>query len=205
MKRAQLFILIFMTAVFPVIAANQTAPAKLSLTDEEITTAVKQHFNHDQKLSGAGIDVETREGVVTLSGRVLGRTEAERAVTIAKRVPGVKSVENKLEADTYITNEDVENRRDEEQNALKEQQEQNEPDRSTGDIVDDAVITSSIKLKLAKDDVVSAFNIDVDTDHGEVTLTGTVKRELEAKRAISIAESVEGVKKVKSVLTIKPE
>jgi osmotically-inducible protein OsmY len=37
-----------------------------------------------------------------------------------------------------------------------------------------------------------------------VTLTGTVKSEAEAKRAISLAESEEGVKHVSSVLQVQP-
>jgi len=44
-----------------------------------------------------GIDVEALDGVVTLFGAAISAGERERAVRIAARVEGVKSVENKLD------------------------------------------------------------------------------------------------------------
>lgn len=191
-----------MALAFSVVGAGEKAPA---LNDDEISKAVEQTLKSDEKLSGAAIEAETENGVVTLTGKVLGRAEAERAVTVARRVPGVARVESKLEIDTYITNEDVEDRRKGEEEALDAEKDKNEPDRPAGTVLDDAGITSSVKWKLAKDDVVSALKIDVDTKSGEVTLTGTVNSELEARRAVELAESVDGVRRVTSVLTVKPE
>ena len=69
--------------------------------------------------------------------------------------------------------------------------------------VDDATITSAVKMRFAKDETVKAFAINVDTKNGEVTLTGTVKSQAEANRAIELARGIEGVKNVTSNLTIK--
>lgn len=66
----------------------------------------------------------------------------------------------------------------------------------------DASITAAIKMKMADDPVVGAFEIDVDTSEGFVTLNGTVKSEAEADKAVEIAKSVEGVKSVQSNLVI---
>jgi hyperosmotically inducible protein len=72
----------------------------------------------------------------------------------------------------------------------------------TNEAVTDASITAAVKMKMADDEVVSASNIDVDTDNGVVTLNGTVKSEAEAQKAIDLARSVDGVKDVRSNLKV---
>jgi osmotically-inducible protein OsmY len=66
----------------------------------------------------------------------------------------------------------------------------------------DASITAAVKMKMADDPLVGAFDIDVDTSEGRVTLNGRVKSKAEADRAIQIARSVEGVKVVSSNLVV---
>jgi hyperosmotically inducible protein len=66
----------------------------------------------------------------------------------------------------------------------------------------DASITAAVKMKMADDPDVGAFDIDVDTENGVVTLNGTVKSQAEAQKAIAIAKSVEGVTNVKSNLKV---
>lgn len=68
--------------------------------------------------------------------------------------------------------------------------------RTLGTQIDDALITTKIKAKLLEDPVTKARKIDVDTVKGVVTLTGLVDSEEEIQRAIAIAESTSGVKKV---------
>lgn len=203
MKRVLILVPIFMAFAMFFIAANATSLPDNS--DDKIAESIKQNFKADEKLSGANIDVHVDKGVVTLKGKALGTAEANRAVAIAKAVPGVVRVDSKIEIDRTITNEDVENTLEKREEALEEQREKNEPKRSLGTVIDDATITTAIKLKFAKDDLVRAYKIDVDTKDGMVTLTGTVKSDQEAKRAIALAESEEGVKRVSSVLQIKPD
>lgn len=197
MKRT---IFIFVGIIFALGLINAYANSD----DARIKEAIKQNFIADEKLSSADINVEVDEGVVTLRGKVLGHAEAQRALDVVKNVSGVVRVDNKLEVDTTITNEDVENRLDKKEENLQELKNESEPKRDLGTVVDDATITTGVKMKFAKDDVVRAYKIDVDTRAGEVTLTGEVKSELEAKRAIELAKTVEGVKEVKSVLVVKP-
>jgi osmotically-inducible protein OsmY len=68
--------------------------------------------------------------------------------------------------------------------------------RSVGEVIDDAVITTQVKASFAADPQVSALAIDVDTANGVVTLTGVVSSELERQRAIQLAQGTEGVKQV---------
>ena len=63
--------------------------------------------------------------------------------------------------------------------------------------VKDSAITAQIKAKMAKDEQVSALHIKVDTDkQGVVQLSGKAKSQSEADKAVSIAQSVEGVTSV---------
>lgn len=74
--------------------------------------------------------------------------------------------------------------------------------KGAGREIEDGSITASIKMKFANDELVSASNIDVDTNRGDVTLNGTVASQLEADRAVELAKSVAGVKTVHSNLVI---
>mgnify|MGYP006170876955 CR=1 FL=1 len=56
-----------------------------------------------------------------------------------------------------------------------------------------ASLTSKIKAKMALDDTIEAFEIDVDTDGGAVTLSGTVDTEAQRARALQLARETDGV------------
>jgi hyperosmotically inducible periplasmic protein len=68
--------------------------------------------------------------------------------------------------------------------------------RSTGEVIDDAAITTKVKANLLADAMVSAFAISVETSRAAVSLTGIVNSEAERQRAIQIAQEVGGVKQV---------
>lgn len=59
-------------------------------SDSEITAAVKDAFKQDEVLASTNIDVSTDQGVVTLSGAVPNAMAYTRAISLARRVPGVK-------------------------------------------------------------------------------------------------------------------
>ncbi len=65
-----------------------------------------------------------------------------------------------------------------------------------GASVADAAITSAVKTKLLADDMVRGLNIDVDTNHGLVTLNGNVSSRAEANQAVRLAQGTHGVTKV---------
>jgi hyperosmotically inducible protein len=60
-------------------------------------------------------------------------------------------------------------------------------------------------MKFAADKTVDAFDINVDTDDGNVTLTGKVRAKTDADQAVALARTVEGVKTVTPRLTITNE
>jgi hyperosmotically inducible periplasmic protein len=64
--------------------------------DAAITAAVKTKFLADTTVSGLKIDVDTTDGVVTLTGNVSGAAEKARAMELARDTTGVKSVTDRL-------------------------------------------------------------------------------------------------------------
>jgi hyperosmotically inducible periplasmic protein len=69
-------------------------------------------------------------------------------------------------------------------------------ERSTGQAVEDTLITTKVKASFAADPQVSALAINVDTEQGVVTLSGVVESEAERQRAIQLAQGIDGVKRV---------
>lgn len=69
----------------------------------------------------------------------------------------------------------------------------------------DSGITTKVKTQLATDDVVKAYEIDVDTRDHVVTLSGTVDTEAEEAQAISLARNTEGVTDVVDNITVTPD
>lgn len=72
------------------------ASAGDKIDDALITTKVKAAIAADKDLSAIKIDVDTQNGVVTLSGPAPTATAKERASEIARNVKGVNSVNNQL-------------------------------------------------------------------------------------------------------------
>ena len=68
----------------------------------------------------------------------------------------------------------------------------------------DAGITTNVKTKLAADDTVKAYEINVDTANGVVTLTGTVENPAAKEQAIVIARQTDGVRDVVDQITRQP-
>lgn len=74
---------------------------------------------------------------------------------------------------------------------------------STGEIVDDSVITTKVKALLAKEDWTSPLKISVETFKGTVQLSGFVNSKEQVEWAGNIARSVQGVRSVKNDLIVK--
>jgi hyperosmotically inducible protein len=64
--------------------------------DATITAKVNAALAADKNLSAVRIDVDTKNGVVTLTGPAPSPEASAQATKIAKNVKGVTSVENKL-------------------------------------------------------------------------------------------------------------
>lgn len=166
-------------------------------TDAGITTNVKSKMAADDTVKAHEINVDTSNGVVTLSGDVDSPIAKERAVQIARGTSGVREVVDNLTVTESAPTGGLYDR--------------DQVDRGTGNIGDndrnepitgDAGITSAVKAKLLADSTVSGLRIDVDTENGVVTLTGDVKSKAEADRAMMLARNTDGVTSVVNNLKV---
>ena len=76
--------------------------------------------------------------------------------------------------------------------------------QSVGTYIDDKTITASVKTKLLEDKTTSAMAIDVDTQDGNVMLSGFSKTAAEKAQAEALARSTKGVKSVRNLLVVRP-
>jgi hyperosmotically inducible periplasmic protein len=75
---------------------NAASNAGAAITDGAITSAVKTRFLADPTVKGLKIDVDTDNGVVTLSGNVASKGEMDKAMELARSTSGVNRVVSNL-------------------------------------------------------------------------------------------------------------
>ena len=75
--------------------------------------------------------------------------------------------------------------------------------KSTGQSVDDASITASVKSKLVADKAANLTRVDVDTNNGTVYLNGTVETPEQKTRAEQLAWQAGGAKAVVNNLQVQ--
>jgi osmotically-inducible protein OsmY len=134
--------------------------------------SVKLALLADSRLFSYEIEAEEDQQTITLTGRVSSEQEIAAASDIARTVPGVKAVVNKLEVVKGLAQ------------ALTKKQ--------------DDIITLLIKERFAKSATLKAVNFEVKTEEGVVSLSGVVRFQVIALEAAETARQVLGVKAVKT-------
>ena len=86
---------LFLAAVLS--AATPTSDQKgSSSSDDRISDQVRMRLATDADVKGGALDVTVKDGVVTIKGRVDTEKGKSRATKLAKKVKGVKDVDNEL-------------------------------------------------------------------------------------------------------------
>jgi hyperosmotically inducible protein len=169
-------------------------------TDAGITTNVKSKMAADDSVKALEINVDTKNGIVTLTGDVDSAIAKERAVQIARTTDGVREVVDNITVTESAPTGGLFDRDGVDRGTGNigdnDRQDRNEP------ITGDPGITSAVKAKLLADSTVSGLRIDVDTENGVVTLTGDVKSKAEADRAVMLARNTDGVTRVVNHLKV---
>ncbi len=193
-------------------------------TDPGITTAVKGKLAADDTVKAYRIDVDTKNRVVTLNGAVDTARARARAIELAKATDGVTEVVDRLTVtpgatpttgvddkvqgaatDTPRAADDKTDRaqskageaaRDADKKTDRAQNKAGDTSDRAGDAIGNAALTSAIKTKFLADTAISGLKIDVDSNNGAVTLTGTVPSAAEKTRAVRVARATDGVKSV---------
>ena len=81
--------------------ANKDSKMLAALMDSKIATVVKTKLLFESEISGTAIEVEVKEGVVTLLGHADSDAAKELAIAIAKNTTDVKSVVDNLTVTTH--------------------------------------------------------------------------------------------------------
>jgi hyperosmotically inducible protein len=143
-------------------------------TDSGITSVVQASLEANDKVKARQVGVETREGVVYLTGVVETEEARREAGRVAWRTEGVDGVVNDLTSG----------------------------ERTVGSWVDDVMISSKVKSKLIANSEIRARDIDVGSSQGVVTLIGRVRTETIKQDAERIARDTKGVKDVSNELLV---
>ena len=88
--------------IVALLAGTCLALAQQENPDDRIYDEVRRRLANDPNVKGGAIEVEVRDGVVTLRGRVREEKQRVKAERITRRVKGVKKVVNELRVGTTI-------------------------------------------------------------------------------------------------------
>lgn len=162
--------------------AEQPKPAASTtlgteIDDTVVTAKVKSALLADADIKSFDLKVETRKGVVQLSGFVANQGQIDRAAATAASVAGVASIENRI--------------------SLKD------ATATIGNRVDDGVITGKVKSALLSDPNIKSLDIAVVTNKGRVQLSGFVDNQSQIDQAVALASKVEGVDGIDSEMSVK--
>jgi hyperosmotically inducible protein len=74
---------------------------------------------------------------------------------------------------------------------------------STGRYIDDATITAKVKEAILADSQLKVMQVNVDTSHGVVLLSGAVNTKAQESEAVKVAGQINGVVSVTDNMSIK--
>ena len=161
-----------------------------TVDDAAITASVKTRLFADARTKGFDINVDTVQGVVTLTGGADSDEARRAAQEVAGQADGVILIKNEL----IVAAPGSEARQD--ANTATASGEVREAMDEAGDGIDDAWITSKVKTQLLADGEVKGTQITVETKGNVVTLSGTADTAAARAKAIEIATNTTGVRSV---------
>jgi osmotically-inducible protein OsmY len=161
-------------------------------TDSWITAKIQSRYFVDDEVKGRNIDVDTRNGLVTLRGTVGSYSERLLATAIARGTDGVHEVRDEMTIDAKPRDRDGTGGT------------ARESIGTAGQRIDDAWITTRIQAKFFIDDQIKARKVDVDTKDGVVTIRGSVATAAAKTAADNLAVETDGVVRVNNLLKVDP-
>jgi len=178
-----------------------------AVKDSWVTMKVHSQFVPENVLEGSDIDVDTKAGVVTLTGTVPTEAARARAVAIAKATDGATTVTDRLriaapEADMAAAREAGKKIGDATRDAGRAAK---DATGTAGKALSDGWIKSKIAAQYVTEDSLNNSDIDIEIRKGAVSLQGAVRTPAAKARAEEIAKATDGVKSVKNSLKVNPE
>ena len=190
-----------LTVALAVPAFAQTSTVK----DGWLVTKIHSDLVDEDVLSGSNIDVDVKNGVVTLQGTVTSEAGRARAIAEAKKTSGVKNVVDQLRIAPAHSGGTMDKAQDKTAQAADKAGDKTAgAAKKTGRAIDDGWIKSKIYAQYMTEwnTVLDDSDIDVDVQNNVVTLNGTVKSAEAKTKAVSIAKATDGVKSVTDNLRV---
>jgi Predicted periplasmic or secreted lipoprotein len=150
-----------------------SAPLYASKMDDRIESSARKSYVFQTYLKGDDIKIESKDGVVTLTGIVAEEFHKSLAQETVAGLPGVKSVDNRLEI-------------------------KGAPPTANSD----AWLSEKVKATLLFHRSVKTGKIEVYVQEGIVTLRGNADSQAQKELTTEYAKDVEGVKDVKNEMTV---
>jgi len=150
-------------------------------SDAWIADRVRSTLLFHRSVSYTNTKVSVTEGNVTLRGTASSEAQKQLTSEYAKDVHGVKDVDNKM---TVTKGRDKSH-------------------RNLGERIDDASITTQVRMTLLFHHGTDVFDTKVSTHKGVVTLSGTAKNQAEIDLATKRCSDVNGVESVNNQMTIE--
>lgn len=150
-----------------------SVPVHASKMDSSIESSAKKSYVFKTYLKDDDIKIQSKDGAVTLTGNVSEESHKTLAQDTVTGLPGVKSVDNKLEVKG-----------------------ERPADNS------DAWLIMKVKTTLLFHSSVSGFKTEVNSKDGIVTLQGKATSQAQKDLTTEYAKDVEGVKGVNNEMTV---
>ena len=178
------------TAVALAIATSSVAAAAATTPSQDVTNARQESqiwttYALSPFLRANDLKVSVHEGKATLTGNVEESVNKDLAEQIALGVDGIKDVDNQIKIQPDYTPP------------------ARSADRSYGEVIDDASITSAVKSKLVWSKNTEGLTANVETKRGKVTLVGSADSAATKDLAGKLAMGTRGVMSVDNQLVVK--
>ncbi len=149
-------------------------------SDAWIGMHVKTKLLFHKSVSGIGTEVSVEDGIVTLRGEADNKAQKQLATEYAQDVEGVKDVRNEM---TIAKTPKMQ-------------------DKTIGERIDDASITSQVKMALLFNRSTRVLKTQVKTNDGVVTLSGMARNNAEKELVSKLVNDINGVTDVNNMMTI---
>jgi osmotically-inducible protein OsmY len=165
--------------------APNNATMSQDVTNARQESQIWTTYSLSPYLRANDLQVSVENGTATLTGTVEENANKDLAKQIALGVSGIENVDNQIKVDAdYVSPA------------------RTPGERSFGEVVEDATITTSVKSKLLWSKNTDGLKMDVDTRMGKVTLLGNADSAASKDLAGSIAENTRGVISVDNQLVV---
>ena len=160
------------------------ATSAQELTDARHETQIWTAYALSPYLRANDLKVSVQNGRAILSGKVSEDVNRDLAKDIALGVSGIREVDNQIVVDDNFRPVKADG------------------ERSFGEVIDDASITSTIKSKLLWSKNADGLSTNVDTRLGRVTLTGNAQNASDRELVEQLASNTRGVVDVDNQITL---